>query len=453
MPKNEGVLNAIKRARQFTDINWTPPIDLPRICFETGDTYLTSHGELYADVFKAGVEYTGLPYSGRYKPYHQTSIDAFASCVVNENSIVGKATDSIGSIPVCYYGMICTGLTSYAMGIPTVNSDVMPNIDGLEKQFDLVGEDGVRHTLNDLELADLLVVDSHGAIITDIAYKNGEVEWVEIAEATRQGSTNSSSRGGLYGGLCRRIMMTAEEFYTWFEGFAIYRYAHIDKVTYTPNPYIPMVDEGNRNPVRDFPVMPYEGHKSRYRTTSGGPEVKLIINHDGYTHLRVKRDGEDYTYYQSGGLYELPTDGSNEITVKCRKAEGKYTAYLCKLNSSGEEIATTVSCMWYCNPAPEPVITVADNKFTAVVTMERNEFVPVCYAICYSMLTEGTDVTRNGYVYSLTNENMTVDTSGGNFVYTITDDLPEGTQGVTIFFESGEFGIMQKTTALGTTTE
>lgn len=433
MPKSEGVLNAIKRARQLTDIKWTPPIDRPRICFPTSDTYSTSHGALYADVFKAGVEYTGMPYSGRHKPGEDTSIDAFATAVANANSIVGKETDSIGSIPVCYYGTICTGLTAYALAIPNVDSGYIANIPGMEKQFDLI-TDGVRHSLNGLELADLLVIAGHGAIITDIAYKNGEVEWVEISEATRQGSTNSSSRGGQYGGLCRRIMMTVDEFFTWFDGFAVYRYSYLDRIPYTPNPYVPMVDEGNRHPKLDFPVMPYEGNKSNYRTTSGAPSVKLIINHTGYTHLRVKCDGVNRNGGGPNGLYVLPTD-SNEITVTCKKAEGRYTAYLC--NSTETEMS--VACTWYCRPAPAPIASVVDGKLTVTINMERDEYKPICYAL-------DDEVNDNGYLYLLTNENMTTTKNESGFVYTFTSDWPDGATQFCVWFMSNEFGLMKKTT-------
>jgi hypothetical protein len=438
MPKSEGVLNAIKRARHLTDIKWTPPVDVPRICFPTSDTYKDSHGALYADVFKAGVEYTGMPYSGRHKPGNDTSIDAFATSIASANSITAKETDMIGKIPTCYYGTICTALTAYALEIPNVDSGYVVNIPGMVKQFDLVSEDGTRHSLNDLELVDILIIEGHGAIVTDIARnKSGDVEWVEVSEATRQGSTNSSVLGGQYGGLCRRIMMTVDEFFTWFDGFAVYRYSYLDRIPYKPNPYVPMVDEGNRNPTLDFPVMPYEGNKSVYQTTSVIPYVNLIINHDGFTHLRVKKDGENYNQNNTGDLYELPTDGSKEITIKCKKAEGRYTAYLC--NSA--ETSKTVSCMWYCRPAPVPDVSVTDGKLTAVVNMERDEYKPFYYAF-------ESEVTQSGNFYLLNDDNMTTEKNENGFVYTITAELPDGATEFCIGFSSDEFGIMKKTTQL-----
>ena len=63
-PETQGHLNIVKRARQMTDIEWTPAVDLPRFCSVQRDYTFpdTAVMQYFNGCFKAGVKYKGLPY-------------------------------------------------------------------------------------------------------------------------------------------------------------------------------------------------------------------------------------------------------------------------------------------------------------------------------------------------------------------------------------------------------
>ena len=183
VPENRGVLNAIKRARQQTDIKWTPCDDIPRGFLETGDTYSSSHFE-YLGIYKKGIEYTGLPYSEAHYLANEYSIDAFVTSAANPRSVMILESAGTPSNYACYYGTVCTNLTSYALNIPTVNSNNWTKIDGISTVGLLSNV-----TPKNLDLCDILQIDGHCAIITDIiSDENDNVILIEVSEATRQGN-------------------------------------------------------------------------------------------------------------------------------------------------------------------------------------------------------------------------------------------------------------------------
>ena len=79
---SQGIQNIVKRAKQMTDIEWTPKADI------------TGWG--YEFTYKAGVTYKGLPYGqptnangcrGDYVPW-EISLDKYLEAVNNENSLM-----------------------------------------------------------------------------------------------------------------------------------------------------------------------------------------------------------------------------------------------------------------------------------------------------------------------------------------------------------------------------
>ena len=65
MPNSLGELNMVRRARQFTDIKWTPSANVKRRSYAEKDA---SGGSTlgFQDTFLSGTEYKGIPYSHGY---------------------------------------------------------------------------------------------------------------------------------------------------------------------------------------------------------------------------------------------------------------------------------------------------------------------------------------------------------------------------------------------------
>ena len=425
MPESQGVINSIKRARQLTDIKWTPGAELARAFMDTGDTYLTSHGSVYRGKFDAGIEYKGLPYAEREYPYRWLGIEvpltAFCSAIEKDNSVIALESPYT-NYGAAYYGCVCTSLTCYAIDVPYTISYGYPNIPGLN----FVGDINNGFDLSVLKLCDILYITGHCAIITDIYNNsNGTVAYIEVSEETRQGNSNRSHKNGRYGSVCRRITMDSNEFAQWFTGFKAYRYEHIDKVGYYPCPYVPMPDEGNRVCIHDYPLLPYMGNKTTYNTETA-PTVKINFYTDEYTTLIVYKNGVEF------GRYTIT--GETYHNVVCDTDEAKYTALLAVLENN-EISYSTQSVEWYCRPHSAPAVSVSNSVATISIT-NSGEFKPYCFIV-------GDTFRMGGYTRIFEGDYTSSGTSG-NITYTFTIPFAYSEPKVCkMFLRSEEWGVCE----------
>lgn len=414
MPESIGVLNAIKRARQITDIKWTPDMNIPRTSLLWGG----SEHQYFEDSFTAGKEYEGIPYGDFLGNYDQViglsrPIDVFATSVCNPDTAVGRESE-YGKYHACYYGCACTGLTAYALGLPYTYSTYYGNIEGMVTLFKLI-ENGVRHSLETIKLGDVVQMNGHCALITDIIYADdGNVEYIEISEESRDGNANKDVIGGQYGGKARRFTMTQDEFFTYYADFYIMRYAYIDSVTYKASPYVPMPDEGNRIRLLNLPVLPYYGNKCML---DGNSVCKLLISSTGYTHLIVKKNGIEWNEDGTANPYSI--SGRDEINITCDPDEAVYTAFLATYKD-GTIRYKTDSCEWYVKGTIEVTASVTGSNVDFTVRMARAELLPWFVNI------KRTDTLR-GYNH-LIFDDYEVTYSSGYYTYTFsvpfTGDAP-----------------------------
>lgn len=370
VPPSEGAFNAIKRARQLTDAKWTPVANLPRTMLNTGDSYLESHGASYQGQFSAGKQYEGMPYSythgtPRYIGINEP-IDSFYSCLTNENSVL--YTNSVYSANYAvYYGITCSTVVGYALDLPNIDSNYYAGIKGMEKRYNLV-TNGVRHDINDMKIGDVLFHATHVAMVGDIIKDGINVTDIEILEGTRQGCTDKTVLNSELGGVARRFWMTTDEFFTWFDGFALYRYNYIDSVKFVRNPYVPLVYGEKSMPTRYFPCMPFYGNRKVFTSNENGDVVRVLIHDTNYTHLIVYKDGVQY------GVYEVT--GLSYVDVNCEYGEAEYSANLITYDSENQINAKSIACYWYM--MPEYDFTVTDDKsyHNISVTMRKGNFVP-----------------------------------------------------------------------------
>lgn len=345
MPENEGVLNVIKRARQLTDVKWTPAVDIPRRCRDDNESFADTTG--FRDVFLAGVEYTGIPYTSskgalverwgytRVTTGCYTGVDTLVTAAANPDSVFCKESTYNTSIAMyAYYGCTCCGFVSYALNIPWTNTENFANLISNGK---LISK-GLVTASSNLELADVLWnADVHVAMITDIIKDNdGNVKYIEVSENTTHGAMNPDHQGSQFGGHARRFGWSFTDFVTKYATFTLCKYRDIASVPFTPSKFINVGDAIDMPTDANFPCVPYMGenfpYKSGYIYNSD-----ILIATDNYSELDVYKDGTLFNTF-------AVASGTNKISVGF-SAKGNYEAFLCN-KSSGNITERSNSCHW-----------------------------------------------------------------------------------------------------------
>ena len=434
-PKSQGAYNAIRRMRQITDIEWSPAESekIRREYYLPAGSYEETRAYGLRDVsqfFDPSEVYTGLPYSrynfvglGNSSGRRFASIETFITAAKNKMSALMQKSYDIRDYGSSYYGTDCSMSVSYALGLPQVTTALMDRLPGLNYLYD-ISENGVYHDIDDLELADILLhADSHCAMVTDIIKDDsGHVKAVEVSE-------NSMT----YLGYARRWMWDKQDFLNWFADFSVYRYDALDTVEYTPNPFVPMPDEGNPVIYTDYRILPYRGNKAIYVESSKDapdgetvptPSIALIVRNlvDGnvagnplaFTHILIRKNGEAW-----GDPIEI--DASKGIEpyiisgIELDQDEANYTACLVAY-SDGTITKQTAPCEWCYMPQRTPTVTFADGILTIVATVKNTQFVPAYFIAAREALTNYTAVHITPDMYtSITN-------ADGSITYTITKD-------------------------------
>lgn len=348
MPENEGVLNCIKRCRQMTDIKWTPLLDIPRWSWQTGGYLANGHCDDLEDVFKAGVEYTGLPYAradkgsddygyNNFFTGFNVPFSAFVTAVREKDSVMKESVFSLSAKQACMYGVVCSTLACYAYGLSYRATSTLNEVTGMAKISDLI-VDGVRMDASLIKLGDMILKDSyHVGVITDIVTDaSGDVIAIEVSEATTAGSGNLTRQGTQLGGLCRRKGWSVDEFFSWWKDYSIYRYANIGGITYTASPYVNVGDELQMMPQIDYACLPYMGEGFKYKYGKI-PNSTIVVGVEGFDYLRVKKDGE---YFGE----PIAVNGETYVDVGFTE-KGNYSAYLCNMDGD-TETKTTGACHW-----------------------------------------------------------------------------------------------------------
>lgn len=349
MPTTQGELNMVKRARQFTDIKWTPATNIKRRTYADNETSASRLG--FQDTFLAGTEYKGIPYShgyysGAYRDYamvgYQVSLEAFITSTLFADSYF-CTQDVYNTSTSVYtpYGGSCDTLGCYAMGLETwYGSDsgfqTLVNNGTIVQKFS--GDDIASH-ISDIHLGDIMWKKAvHVAVITDVVTE-GNTTYIEVSEETTAGGGNPSVVGGQNGGVSRRELWSIDKFLVRFPSYTIYRYVNSASVSYTPCPFIQLEGEAKIHDLsRQMPLIPYMG--SGFAYISGHiPNTNILIGTDSYAYLAVYKDGSLFNTFTVNNATSIATSFS---------AVGSYEAFL--FNSSDGTIANmtnrSVSCHW-----------------------------------------------------------------------------------------------------------
>ena len=430
IPRSQGVLNAIKRARQMTDIKWAPAATIDRVNIVSGQSYGTPY-EYFQSQFLNTRDYTGLPYSSQNFIGMRRSINSFitgaAVAEAKECTDSGYASVDVAS----YLGTVCVTLLAYALYVPQVNSPNFNKVPGLTKQFDIYSN-GAYHDITGIQLCDVLWASGHVALITDIVRdSSGSVLAVEVSESTKYGSYIKTNSNSDFGGKCRRKMWSAGDFLRWFRSFAVYRYADewLDAIPYTPNKYVPMVDETSYVEQHVMPVLPNEGDYAKYLLANGERSVTVLINTTGYEYLHVLKNGAHFSNVSITGL--------SSVVVQCdASAEAVYEAYLCNM-TNGAETTTSESCHWLMvgSATDRTVHNNGDGSYT--FSFKRD--IDLCHPM--AVIYNGTNVNSGQFTVV---KQYTKTRSGSKWQYTFTVSPPETVQTfntVSLLLDYGDYGI------------
>lgn len=335
-PLSQGQQNIIKRARQMTNIAWTP---LKNISSWNG-----------ASTFYAGTTYYGLPYgqpayggaAGRYIPW-AASLDTFAAAVKNVNSSMYTTRGYIkysSYIYFPYYSNDCSAFVSSALNMPSRKTTA--TITGSNCYSISFGY----YNYNNIEVGDFFNSNSigHVVLVTDVTLdSSGNVNGVEISEQTppickitRYGSGGSLS---LYDLAYK------------YRNYGLYRYSLRDSVTYTHSCAIPLEGDSCSSCGTGEPTTPttiadgaytispagsgdYKVDLASYSTDNGIETTLWATSHEfNQKYVFQKVEGKDY--YTIRNLYS-----NKYLEIMNMGADGEYKVKQCSY--------TGADCqMWY----------------------------------------------------------------------------------------------------------
>lgn len=277
-----GRLNAVKKAYQLTDLQYTP---LKTIGQRSG-------------TFKPGVTYKGVMYSStkEIETYvgNDVSVHTMMTAIHNPRSKI--YTEDISKPPYhgkncrSYYGAVCSSFVSYALGIvPRYYANDFP-LSNIMKEVDM-------SSLDNIQVADVLWKDGHVAMITDVVRdENNIVTKLEISECIGVG--------------CKRYYRNRNQF-TKLLGSTyktIFRYSELYKNTdYTPIPeFVAVKDEIPMQFQYNDDLCVDKGDKSCYLE-----EEEVIINMmHPYDFVEIFKDDNYYrtidTKFEDVKLTDLP---------------------------------------------------------------------------------------------------------------------------------------------------
>ena len=307
-PENQGVSNAIARAYQLTDVEWTPQADMPGVN--------KINGEYTVITYKAGETYKGVPYSGviatdTYLGLN-VSLESFLTALENTNSVL-YTENLFNTNPksATYFGTVCSKFAQYVLDIPgSYNTSNVANIPGV----DTIAMPG-QFTVDDIKLGDIVLhTVNHTSVCTDILYDaNGNVAFVEISEAVFP--------------QVRRKLWSPEEFYAHFSGYRLCRYQYIHDVPAAP---------AEISSLREYALMPRFGDKYNYKVSSTKGIVDILES--GYSKAVVLRDGVVISEIALNGAstfsFDRSVPGYLEMYLEKEDGTRSNSVYACVVKSS-----------------------------------------------------------------------------------------------------------------------
>ncbi len=352
---SDGQKNIVKRARQLTEIKWTPLEDI----YQWGQT----------GVFKAETTYTGIPYG------QPINCNGYIGYGVSLETFATAALDNTSKLYTTY--------SSYNKTAPSMSTDCSAFVSyawGLVNRLTTYSMTGVAEIVSDQSIYSLQIGDcidktsSHIVLVSGLTYDGtGNIIGIEIME-----ETPVITRVTQYGNGASKSLSNFQSNYL-NNGFVIYRNPNRDSVTYTPNPAVPLDGEtvdGMKTAAPKSHTTLISGGKS-VTLTSDTPESSIYYTLDG---TAPSVSGTRYT----GAITFTATAKLRAIAVSGSLTENAILEYTVKIPQ-----------------APTPTASVSNGLFSGNIVSSGSQIklTSVSGATLY-YTTDGTEPTSASKVYS-----------------------------------------------------
>jgi len=295
---SQGALNAIMKAYQMTDIEFT-----------TQGSFHANPGKDYnAEEKVKGLIYSSVKETNSFVGM-DVSFHTFMTAIHNPRSVI--YTEDVSKPPYhgqncgSYYGTVCSGLVSYAFGLRVYQKTYdYPS----SKYFQIVED---QSSLG-VHLADVINSGGHVQLVTRI-WRNpqdGKAEEIEICEAVHSG--------------CRRVTLSGSELNRLLtlkkNQRKLYRYKYLDSVKYSPLTNFVAVEGEQLMPFRyNDDICTNRGDKSCYIV---GDTVILNLA-KGYRKMEIYKDSKLFKSFSIGRNIDVIIADLPFGDYKARLVKGK----------------------------------------------------------------------------------------------------------------------------------
>ncbi len=321
LPKTQGIKNALLRAKQLSELMWTPIRPLPstltppRHFIPPWNT--RENVNLFFDAWRPqnGVNYSATRYDEKYIGIN-VSIHTFMTALANPDSVLyTRSLHGKHFLSSAFYGTVCSEFVSYVLGLPFhIDCQQWPHLDGITK----VNTD----VLENLELCDVLNEKTyHTAIITGINRDNdGNIVNITVTESAPPKIVSQE--------------FSPKEFREYWlnNNYEVLRYSKTDDITYTPSPWVRLQEDPETNaPIPNPILMADYGDKANY---SLGESVTISVFDSQYTLLEVVCGNQKTEYSVKDGKVCFTPDKVGYYEVVALSNEQKsQPIYFCVTNA------------------------------------------------------------------------------------------------------------------------
>ena len=290
------LLNAVKKCEQLTNITFYPKRQIPMKPHDgaelTDETW-----------YEENVKVTGFPYSSN-NHIGRLSIETFMTAVNNPYSLVYServyqlnphsdwGRRYANNNGWSYYGYVCCGLTSEAVGAPIKFNnpyhDEASRIQGLLAPVYPQSAEG-------LKVGDILDGETHSVIVIGIHYSNGQADKFRLAEESTSHAGDPYGGGVLGGAKIFEVTKATIEGATYFGRMRAYRYVRLYRnLDYEQSPFVTCTGETALAPYSyNNDICTYAGDKVSFKFGD-----KVVINYNltnsqsfAYTKINLYKDG------------------------------------------------------------------------------------------------------------------------------------------------------------------
>ena len=368
VPDSIGMLNVIRRARQHTDVKWTPVANMHRAMLQ-GPNYThrdepvitTKSQRRRDDLFLSGKEYSGIPYTevgdSKYE-YNSTigNLDSFISAVQYANSAAYYEDNyQTKTQHTAKMGGTCVDIPLYAYEMPRGHLNTWASRFSSEVK-NVFGDSYSSFHPELLRQGDILDSESHVVLLTDIKKDaQGNIVSIEISENTTTGNLIGEI-GTNYGGKTRRWSWPLRDFYNYFgrHEYKAYRVKQtlVDRVTYTPLQCVQIGTETQMCFNGPLPLIPENGNKC---ILARGPKPYSDSLNDNVTLLlektRAVADDDSTTWNKIAVTDPTGTTQKYDIVgdslVLAPNINGVWSACPQVVNENDEVLYTGGCTEWY----------------------------------------------------------------------------------------------------------